>query len=107
MQKISIVMPVHNAMPYLREAVNSLLQQDIGDLEIIALDDASTDGSGAYLDGIEDSRLRVLHFPKQGLTKLLNIGLREARGSLVARMDADDISLPDRLRLQRAFLEDH
>jgi glycosyltransferase involved in cell wall biosynthesis len=107
MPTISVVMPVHNALPYLAEALKSLLRQDCDDFEIIALDDASTDGSAAYLDSIDDPRLRVLHCPKQGLTKLLNVGLREARGPLVARMDADDISLPHRLRVQRSFLEAH
>ncbi len=105
MPTISVVMPVCNAMPYLPEALKSLLEQDCDDFEIVVLDDASTDGSAEYLDGIDDSRLRVLHCPKQGLTKLLNVGLREARGSLVARMDADDVSAPHRLSVQRSFME--
>ena len=84
-----------------------MLGQDCDDFEIIVLDDASTNGSAAYLDSIDDPRLRVLHCPKQGLTKLLNVGLREVHGPFVARMDADDISLHHRLSVQCWFLETH
>src|SRR5690348_7664631 len=82
---VSVVLPVYNALPHLTEALESLFAQDCDDFEIVAIDDASTDGSADYLDGISDPRLRVLHCPKQGLTRLLNLGLREARAPLVAR----------------------
>ena len=103
--KISLLLPVHNAMPYLPEAVGSILGQEYGGFELLALDDASSDGSAAYLDALDDPRVRVLHLPKGGLTKNLNVGLREARGAYIARMDADDVALPSRLRLQLGFLE--
>src|SRR5262245_61704838 len=93
---VSVLLPVYNALPYLRDALDSILQQTFTDFEVLALDDASTDGSGAYLDSIDDPRMRVFHLPKAGYTTNLNVGLREARAGLVARMDADDISLPAR-----------
>jgi glycosyltransferase involved in cell wall biosynthesis len=99
-------MPVYNALPYLKEALDSLLRQTLSDVEIIALDDASTDGSSDYLAGVRDSRVRVFHMPKQGHASLLNFGLTQARAAYVARMDADDVSQPDRLAKQVAFLDD-
>ncbi|QDV36640.1 glycosyltransferase family 2 protein [Tautonia plasticadhaerens] len=103
--QISLLLPVHNAMPFLPEAVDSILGQDFGEFELLALDDASTDGGAAYLDTLDDPRVRVFHLPKRGLTRNLNLGLREARGVYVARMDADDVSMPSRLRRQLEFLE--
>jgi glycosyltransferase involved in cell wall biosynthesis len=103
--RVSVVMPVYNAMPYLKEAVASLLTQTFEEMEIIALDDASTDGSGEFLDSIGDPRMRVVHCEKQGLTRLLNKGLGLARGEYYARMDADDISLPSRIEKQVAFMD--
>ena len=102
---VSVVMPVYNAMPYLVEAVASVLGQTLRDIEVLALDDASTDGSAEYLDSIRDARLKVIHCPKQGYTPLLNMGLQLAAAPYVARMDADDISLPQRIKKQVAFME--
>ncbi|QDV36641.1 glycosyltransferase family 2 protein [Tautonia plasticadhaerens] len=107
MPTVSVLLPVHNAMPYLPEAVGSILGQDMADLELIALDDASTDGGRAYLDALGDPRVRVFHLPKRGLTRNLNVGLREARGVYVARMDADDVSMPSRLGAQRRHLDEN
>jgi glycosyltransferase involved in cell wall biosynthesis len=105
MPTVSVLLPVHDAMPHLPEALGSLLAQEGVDFEVIALDDASTDDGGAYLDGVRDARLRVLHLPRMGLTRALNVGLRESAAPLVARMDADDVSLPGRLAAQRRFLD--
>src|SRR5262245_18828577 len=104
---VSVLLPVHNGLPFLRQAVQSLLEQTLTDIEMLALDDASTDGSGAYLDSIQDPRLRVIHLPRLGLSRALNIGLQEARAPLAARMDADDVALPERLLLQFEFLRQH
>ena len=106
MPTVSVLLPVHNAMPYLPEAVGSILGQEYGGFELLALDDASSDGSAAYLDALDDPRVRVLHLPKGGLTKNLNVGLREARGAYIARMDADDVALPSRLGAQRRLLDE-
>jgi hypothetical protein len=105
MPLISVLMPVYNGLPYLKEALGSILEQTVQDIEVIALDDASTDGSSEYLDVIQDARLRVFHCAKQGYAPLLNRGLRLARAKYGARMDADDISVPHRLERQLKILE--
>ena len=99
-------MSVHNDRPYLPEAVDSILRQSLDDFEFVVIDDASTDGSGDYLRDLKDPRVRLHRNPHNlGLTKSLNHGLSLATGRYVARMDADDVSMPDRLRRQAAFLD--
>lgn len=107
---VSVVMAVHNGLPYLREAVDSILAQTFRGFEFIIIEDGSTDGSIEVLEAYAaaDARVRLLPNPRNlGLTRSLNIGLRAARGRYVARMDADDVSLPDRLARQLAFLDGH
>lgn len=107
--KVSVVLPCYNAEAYVREAVASILGQTEGDLEILALDDGSTDGTGAILAEMasEDSRVRVLTNPENlGLILTLNRGISEARGEFVARMDADDVALPHRLEEQLRVLQE-
>lgn len=103
---ISIVMPVYNAMPYLEQAIASILAQTVSDWELVAVDDASTDGSWEYLSSVQDSRLILLRNDKnmkQSFTQ--NRGIDVARGKYVARMDADDLSVPVRLERQLEALE--
>jgi glycosyltransferase involved in cell wall biosynthesis len=100
-------MSVHNGMPYLPEAVDSVLRQTLTDLEFVIVDDGSTDGSGEYLDGRTDGRVRVLRERHAGLPAALNRGLELCRGQFVARMDADDVCLPERLERQVGFLSQH
>jgi hypothetical protein len=101
-------MAVHEGQPYLPEAVESILGQTFNDFEFLIIDDASTDGSSEYLASLSDSRIRLLaNKTNLGLTRSLNRGLDEARGEYVARMDHDDISLPDRLAAQVAYLDAH
>jgi glycosyltransferase involved in cell wall biosynthesis len=102
MPAVSVLLPVFNAMPYLQEAVRSILNQTFDDLELIALNDASTDGSLEYLRSINDSRMVVVARPKSGLSRNLNYGVGIARAQLLARMDADDVSRPERFALQVA-----
>lgn len=97
---VSVVMPVHNGENYLGEAIESILGQSFRDFEFIVVDDGSIDRSCAIARSYADSRIRVLSAPHRGLVQALNLGLREARGDLVARMDADDISHHDRLERQ-------
>ena len=99
MPRASVVMPVYNALPYLKEAVDSLLTQTFADIEILALDDESTDGSGEFLESIDDPRMRVFRCEKQGVVRLRNKGLNLARGQYYVVMDADDVSAP--LRIER------
>jgi hypothetical protein len=102
-------MGVFNAERYLAGAVESILNQSFRDFEFIVIDDGSTDGSGAILDAyqLRDSRLRVYHQQNRGLTESLNRGCALARGKYIARMDADDIAIKDRLMWQVDFMESH
>jgi glycosyltransferase involved in cell wall biosynthesis len=103
---ISVVIPVYNAARYLESAVASVQAQTFSDFEIIAVDDGSTDDSKAILTRIaaSDTRLRVISRPNTGIVGALNDALTAARGEFVARMDADDLCLPNRFEKQVAFL---
>jgi glycosyltransferase involved in cell wall biosynthesis len=100
---ISVVMPVHNALPFLNESIGSILAQTLTDFEFVILDDASTDGSLELLRewSCRDKRIRVHESKKRlGLSGSSNAVVSKARTPIVARMDADDIAHPDRLRKQ-------
>lgn len=107
---VSVLLPVFNAGPTLRRAIHSILTQDFDDIELLIVDDCSSDGS---LDvcreaASQDARVRVIqHAQNLGLAVSLNEGLDAARAPLVARMDHDDEALPERLGVQRAFLDAH
>ncbi|MBI3951597.1 MAG: glycosyltransferase [Acidobacteria bacterium] len=104
--RVSVLMPVYNGAPFLREAIESILSQTFTDFEFIIVDDGSTDETPEILGSYSDPRIRLLHHEtNQGLTASLNDGLAVARGQLIARQDADDISLPQRLAVQVAFME--
>jgi len=107
--QISVLMPVYQAEPYLEEAVESILAQSFDDFELLALDDGSTDGSPRILADLaaRDDRIRVRVAPHVGLVSTLNEGLAQAQGTYIARMDADDISYPERFERQVAYLEAH
>lgn len=101
-------MAVYNTEAFLTEALESVLSQSFGDLEIVVVDDGSTDASAEILLGIGDRRLRVLTNPQNlGLAASLNRGIDFARGTYIARLDADDVCAPDRLRRQVAYLDGH
>jgi glycosyltransferase involved in cell wall biosynthesis len=91
-------------MPYLPEAVESILTQSMPDFELIVVNDGSTDDTQHYLGQIADRRLRVITQPTGGPGASANRGIALARGKYIARMDADDISLPTRLERQVNFL---
>lgn len=100
-------MPVYNSQRYLPAAVESILDQTFRDFELIAVDDGSRDSSLAILREYEakDPRVRIISRPNTGIVGALNDGLEAATGELIARMDADDISLPHRFEKQAAFLQ--
>jgi len=106
---VSVLMPVRNAQPYLGEAVASILGQSHADLELVAVDDGSSDGSSELIAELArgDDRMRVVPGPGRGVAAAANAGLAACRGPLVARMDADDLSLPRRLEIQLAHLAVH
>lgn len=105
--RVSVLMPVYNGEDYLQEAVESVLSQTMGDLELIVLDDGSTDGTRAILERLaaKDTRLRVISRPNKGVSQSRNELIEAARAPILAMMDADDICLPDRLERQLARLE--
>jgi glycosyltransferase involved in cell wall biosynthesis len=104
---VSVLLAVHDGAPLVSEAVASVLAQTDPDLELIVLDDGSTDATPSLLAAVTDPRLHVHRQPHSGLTRALNRALALARGPLVARLDADDLALPARLARQRAFLGEH
>lgn len=106
--QVSILMPVYNTAPYLCEAMDSILSQTFTDFELIVLDDCSPDNAEEILDTYDDPRIVRYKGEKNiGLSNVLNIGLEMARGKYIARMDSDDISLPNRLQVQVNYLEHH
>lgn len=103
---VSILMPCYNAERYLAAAVRSVLAQTHGDFELIAIDDGSTDRTLAILNefAAADSRVRVISHENRGMGRALNDALEQCRHEWVARMDADDVMLPNRLERQLAFV---
>jgi glycosyltransferase involved in cell wall biosynthesis len=102
-------MSVYNGQRFLEAAVRSILAQTMTDLELIVVDDGSTDRSLAILQSIaaEDERVKIISRPNTGIAQALNEGLAIARGEFIAKMDADDVSIPDRFEKQVAFLRAH
>ena len=107
--KITVAMSVYNNAPYLAAAIESICAQSFTDFEFVIVNDGSSDASGAIIDrsAARDSRIRVIHQPNAGLVPSLNRILDEARGTLIARMDGDDIALPERFARQIAYLDAH
>src|SRR5205823_1433437 len=89
---VSVLMAVYNGAPWVADAARSVLAQTLGDLELLVVDDGSSDATRDVLAGVRDPRLRLECRPHEGLTPALNHGLRLARAPLVARLDADDIA---------------
>lgn len=104
--RVTVLMPVYNCAPYLAEAMQSILRQTFTDFEFLIIDDGSTDESVAIIQGFQDSRIRLIHNGTNiGLVASLNKGLELAKGEFIARMDADDISRPERLACQVSFMD--
>lgn len=106
---VSVVMSVYNGQRFLREAITGLLDQSLGDFEFIIVDDGSTDESSAILAEYarKDGRIKLYRQENQGLIASLNKGCSIAKGKYIARMDADDVSLPMRLEKQVRYMENH
>jgi glycosyltransferase involved in cell wall biosynthesis len=100
-------MAVHNGARHLRAAIDSVLGQSLADLELIVIDDGSTDATGEILASHGDPRMIVVRHDRRGQTQSLNHGIEIARAPYIARQDADDISRPERLEKQAAFLSQH
>lgn len=105
---VTVLMAVHNGLPYLPQAIRSVLAQTFPDFELLIIDDASTDESLACIRRYTDPRIRLWVNPKNlGQARSLNEGLTHARSPYVARLDQDDVCLPERLERQMRYLEEH
>jgi glycosyltransferase involved in cell wall biosynthesis len=104
--EISVLMPVYNGDKYLKESIDSILSQTFTNFELIIVNDGSKDNSLEILKSYSDPRIIIIdNKVNKGLIESLNIGLSKCRGKYTARMDQDDISLPDRLQIQFDFME--
>lgn len=106
--RVSVIMPAYNAERFIGEAINSILNQTYRDFELIIISDGSTDLTPDIIRHYakQDKRIRFFNNRRnRGLVYVLNMGLRKARGEYIARMDADDISMPTRFEKQVAYLD--
>ena len=103
--EVTVLMSVYNGEKYLREAIDSILNQTFENFEFLIINDGSTDGTADTLQSYNDPRIKIINNEKNiGLTKSLNRGLKIARGEYIARQDADDVSMPERLEKEVNFL---
>jgi len=107
MPEITVLMSVYNGERWIIDSINSVLSQSEDDFEFIIINDGSTDDTAWILDSYNDERLVIINQNNVGLTKSLNTGLSIAKGNFIARIDADDICMPDRLYEQKKFLVDN
>lgn len=105
--KVSVVMCTYNTKQYIAEAIESVLAQTFRDFEFIIWDDGSTDGTKAIVDSYKDERIRYFYHENTGLGMALKLACAEAKGKYIARMDSDDVSLPERFAKEVEFLEQH
>lgn len=105
---ISVVLPVYNGEKYLKEAIDSILQQTYADFELIIINDGSTDQTENIIESYQDPRINYLkNEHNSGIVVSLNKGLDAAKGKYIARMDADDIADPQRFQKQKVYLDRH
>lgn len=107
MPKVSVIMPVYNSEKCLKESVQSILNQIFKDFELIIINDGSTDKTLNIVKhyASQDKRIIIIEKEHTGITDSLNVGLRQARGEWIARLDADDIAFPERISQQLRFVE--
>lgn len=106
--KVTVLMPVYNAEKYVGEAIESILNQTFRDFEFLIINDGSTDNSLGIIESYKDLRIKLVNNEKNlGLSHTLNKGIDLSEGEYIARMDADDISLPVRLEKQINFMDSH
>lgn len=104
---VSVILPVYNGSLYLRRSIDSILSQDFSDFELIIINDGSSDDSAEIIKQYSDPRIHYFYQGNQGLANTLNRGIDLARGKYIARQDQDDVSKPNRLSLQVAFLDEN
>lgn len=106
---VTVLMAVYNGAKFLREAIDSIVCQSYRDFELLIIDDGSTDETAEILDAYaqQDPRIRIVHQPNVGLAQSPSNGLAMAAGEIIIRMDADDVSAPERIARQLACLTAH
>jgi len=104
---VTVLMPAYNAEKYIGEAIASVLSQAFTDFELLIINDGSTDETRQIIELFTDARIRLINQTNQGVAAALNIGLLNAKADLIARFDADDICLPERLGMQYGFLKNN
>lgn len=104
--QVSVCMPMYNASKYLRECIDSVLAQTFKDFEFLIVDDGSDDDSVEIVKSYHDDRIRLIENTHDYIGSL-NMLLDEARGKYIARMDADDVMMPERLQVQLEYMESH
>ncbi|XZF16653.1 glycosyltransferase [Chitinophagaceae bacterium MMS25-I14] len=104
---VTVLLPAYNVAGYIKDAVESVLQQQFTDFELLIINDGSTDNTLEVLSQFHDERIRIVSQENQGVVGALNNGLKLCRTELIARFDADDICYPDRLQLQYDFMNAH
>lgn len=107
MPKVSILLPTHQSGAHLRETLDSIKAQTYQDYELLVVDDASTDQTLEILREYPDLRIQIIQGRNQGLADALNLGIKRAQGQYIARIDADDLMVPERLEKQVHFLDVH
>lgn len=106
--EVTVLMPVYNAAKFLAEAIDSILSQTFTNFEFLIIDDGSTDDSVEIINSYEDRRIRLVQNERNlGISATLNKGIEISSTELIARMDADDISYPERLEKQYNFFKEH
>ncbi len=106
-REVTVLMTVYNSMPFLKNAVESILQQSFTDFTFLIIDDGSTDDCSDYLERLSDRRIRVIRQPNRGQGVARNVGLEICQSEFVAMMDADDVALASRLQCQIDFLKNN
>jgi glycosyltransferase involved in cell wall biosynthesis len=105
---VSVILPIYKGELFIKEAIDSIINQTYQNIELLLINDKSPDDSLNIIEGFEDNRIRIINNDKNlGLIGALNIGFIESKGKYIARMDQDDISLPNRIEKQVDFMETH
>src|SRR4051812_44490454 len=101
--KVTVLMPAYNADKYIEDGISSVLSQTFTNFELLIINDGSTDNTLKVIESIRDKRIVVISQENKGVSAALNLGLAHARAPYIARFDADDICLPNRLKVQYEF----
>ena len=107
MPRVTVMLPTFQSERYLRETLESIFAQTLQDFELLIIDDKSTDGTLDIVHSFDDTRIKVLPGPQKGLAEALNFGMQQASGEYIARIDADDLMVSERLAKQYAYMDNH